>query len=144
MSHTYTANLVHVVFSTKDRANSIPDEQLPRLVAYLESIARAEKVRLVIAGGTTNHLHMLVAVPPARTLADVVQKLKANTSRFMGPRFSWQQGYGAFSVSPSQAKAVIDYIRNQREHHAKWQFEDEFVTLLRKCGIEFDSKYVFG
>lgn len=144
MSHTYASNLVHIVFSTKDRAHSITEEQLPRLVAYLEAVARAEKVRLVTAGGTTNHLHMLVSVPPARALADVVQKLKANTSRFMGVGFSWQRGYGAFSVSPSQAKIVIEYIRKQPEHHAKWRFEDEFVTLLRKCEIDFDSKHVFG
>jgi REP element-mobilizing transposase RayT len=144
MSHTYTANLVHIVFSTKGRANSIPEDQLPRLVTYLESVARAEKIRLVFAGGTTNHLHMLLTVPPARTLADVVQKLKANTSRLMGQSFSWQQGYGASSVSPSQAEVVIEYIRKQPEHHAKWRFEDEFVTLLQRCGIEFDSKYVFG
>ena len=144
MSHTYATNLVHIVFSTKDRTNTISRDDQPRLVAYLESLARAEKVTLIAAGGTANHLHVLVSVPPARTLADVVQKLKANTSRFMGRSFCWQQGYGAFSVSPSHANLVIEYIRHQTEHHAKRNFEDEFVALLRKCGIEFDASYVFG
>lgn len=80
-------------------------------------------------------------------LAQAVRDLKGNSSRMlgeMGQRFAWQEGYGAFSVSHSQRQAVADYIANQEAHHRKWSFEQEFVTLLRKAGVEYDPRYVFG
>jgi len=80
-------------------------------------------------------------------LAQAMRDLKGNSSRMlgeMGQRFSWQEGYGAFSVSHSQRQVVADYIANQAEHHRKWSFEQEFVTLLRKAGVEYDPRFVFG
>ena len=145
MAHTHVANLVHCVFSTKGRVESIPDPK--RLWEYVGGIARQRKILLLAAGGTTDHLHLLIALPPALALAKVVQELKGNTSRWLNEltsRFAWQQGYGAFSVSQSQRKVVIDYIDGQAEHHAKWSFEQEFLALLKKSGIAYDSRYVFG
>lgn len=144
MSHTHAWVLVHCIFSTKQRANLIPDPD--ELCRYLTGVARAKDVTLLAAGGTANHIHLLIAVPPAIPLAKAVQELKGNSSRWLherGVHFAWQEGYGAFSVSQSQKQVVADYIAQQAEHHRKWSFEEEFVTLLRKSGVAYDSRYIF-
>ncbi len=145
MAHTHTSNLVHCVFSTKERRNSIPDP--PRLWQYVGGVARQKNILLLAAGGTTNHLHLLISLPPTLTLSKAVQELKGNASRWLNEQkrgFAWQQGYSAFSVSHSQRQTVIDYIDSQTEHHAKWSFEQEYLTLLKKSGIPYDSRFVFG
>jgi REP element-mobilizing transposase RayT len=144
MAHTYTSNFIHCVFSTKERRPLIPATRTAELHAYLGGIARGEGLLLVAAGGTENHLHLLFALPATCSLAQAVQKLKGSSSRWMGDGFSWQEGYGAFSVSPSQVEVVKEYIQNQEEHHRKRDFEQEFVALLRNCGIAYDERYVFG
>jgi len=147
MSHTYCTNLVHCVFSTKGRADLIPDSVRERLYAYLFGIAKNVGIEILALGGTANHVHVLMAVPAKDCVSDVVRDLKANSSRWMsenGPPFSWQQGFGAFSVSPSQAPTVKQYIRDQIEHHRKRNFEEEFLLLLKKSGVEYDPQYVFG
>jgi len=136
---------VHCVFSTKDRADLIRDPE--RLRQYLTGIARGKNIPLVAAGGTRNHLHVLLALPPAMPLAKAVQDLKGNSSRWLNESssgFAWQRGYGAFSVSESRRQAVIAYIAGQEEHHRKWTFEQEFLTLLRKSRVEVDPRFVFG
>ncbi len=143
--HPLACNLVHCVFSTKNRAPLIPDPE--RLRRYLTGIARRKNIPLIAAGGTENHLHVLLALPPALPLAKAVQDLKGNSSRWLNESirgFAWQRGYGAFSVSESRRQAVIAYIASQEEHHRKWTFEQEFLTLLRKSKISFDPQFVFG
>jgi putative transposase len=144
MAHTYTCNLVHCVFSTKDRASLIPDPE--RLWQYIGGIARQKSIPLLAAGGTANHLHLLISLPPTITLAKAVQELKGNTSRWLNEtaRFAWQEGYGAFSVSELQRKTVVEYIDRQAEHHAKWSFEQEFLALLKKSGLPYDPRFVLG
>jgi putative transposase len=144
MAHSYANNFIHRVFSTKDRRSLIPVARTAELYAYLGGIARGEGFSLIAAGGTENHVHLLFVLPASYTLAQAVQKLKGSSSRWMGKGFSWQEGYGAFSVSPSQIPVVTKYIQNQEEHHRKRDFEQEFVALLRNCGIEYDERYVFG
>jgi REP element-mobilizing transposase RayT len=114
------------------------------LYAYLGGIARGEGFSLISAGGTSNHVHLLFTLPASASLAHAVQKLKGSSSHWMGAGFSWQEGYGAFSVSPSQVAVVRGYIQNQEEHHLKRNFEQEFIALLRHCGIEYDERFVFG
>jgi REP element-mobilizing transposase RayT len=146
MSHTHAANFVHCVFSTKERCDLIPFESQERLWAYLIGIADNLRFKILAAGGTCNHVHLLIGLPPALTLAEVVQKLKANSSRWMGEsgaRFEWQKGYGAFSVSPSLVPTVQAYIRNQKEHHRKRSFEEEFRALLDKSGVAYDAERLF-
>ena len=102
---------------------------------------------LLGAGGIANHLHLLMSLPPTVTLAKAVQEIKGNTSRWLnevGSGFAWQEGYGAFSVSQPQRKKVIDYIDGQTEHHKKWSFEQEFLALLKKSGIPYDERFVWG
>jgi len=123
----------------------IPDAEA--LWRYLAVVALDNKINLFAAGGTSNHVHLLLRVPPILPLSKAVQELKASSSRWLhehGYRFAWQEGYGAFSVSQSQRQTVVDYIAQQAEHHRKWSFEDEFMTLLRKSGVEYDPRFVFG
>lgn len=147
MSHTYAQNVVHVVFSTKDRRKVIDREFRPQLWAYVAGICRNLDIYVHSIGGTEDHIHILVQVPPALTLSKAVATIKANSSRWAsekGRKFVWQQGYGAFSVSASVIPVVVRYIQNQEEHHKKMDFETEFVALLKKHGVEFDPKYVLG
>jgi putative transposase len=103
LSHTHAANLLHCVFGTKERRAQIPAELQKQLYAYLTGIADNLDFKILAAGGTSNHDHLLIGLPPVLTLAEVVRKLKANSSRRLGEngvQFEWQKGYGAFSVSP--------------------------------------------
>jgi len=114
---------------------------------YFVGIGKGHGITVLSAGGTSNHAHVLIALPAMVPLAKAVQVLKANSSRWLGEHgfeFSWQEGYGAFSVSASQAEAVRHYIERQAEHHAKHSFEDEFVSLLRKSRVAYDAQFVFG
>ena len=147
MAHSYSSTLSHCVFSTKDRRNAIAKEWQPRLWAYLAGICKNHEMIALSVGGTENHVHILFHVPPILALAKAVALLKANSSKWMGEhgiKFSWQEGYGAFSVSSSNLDQVTRYIQNQEAHHRKTSFEDEFRALLQKHGVEYDSKYVFG
>jgi len=145
LMHTLAANLVHCVFSTKDRGDLIREPE--RTWQYIAGIARTKKIPLIAIGGTSNHVHLLLALPPSMCLAKVVQDLKGNSSRWLNElpqSFAWQRGYGAFSVSKSRRQAVIDYIDGQETHHRKWSFEQEFLTHLRNSKIAFDPHYVFA
>jgi putative transposase len=147
MAHTYPNVLVHCVFGTKGRRDSIPKELLERLGRYFVGIGKNHDIPVLSVGGTLNHVHLLIALPTTITLAKAIQVLKANSSRWIGTHgidFAWQEGYGAFSVSASNLGAVKLYIEHQREHHAKHSFEDEFVSLLRKSGVPYDPKFVLG
>jgi REP element-mobilizing transposase RayT len=144
MAHTYASNFIHCVFSTKDRRPLIPASRAAELYAYLVGIARGEGFSLIAVGGTANHIHLLFVLPASCPLSQAVQKLKGSSSRWMGQGFAWQEGYGAFSVSPSQVAVVKGYIQSQEEHHRKRNFEEEYVVLLRHCGIEYDERHVFG
>jgi putative transposase len=147
MAHTYPNVLVHCVFSTKYRRDSIPSELVERLGPYFVGIGKNHEIPVLSVGGTTNHVHLLTALPATIALAKAVQLLKANSSRWIGEHgveFAWQEGYGAFSVSASNLTAVKRYIEHQAEHHAKHSFEDEFVSLLRKSGVPYDPKFVLG
>jgi putative transposase len=145
MPHALTNNLIHCVFSTKDRAGLISDP--PHLCKYIGGVAREKNIPLIIAGGTNNHIHVLIALPAVIPLSQAVRDLKGNSSRWMnehGASFAWQEGYGAFSVSASNKKTVIEYIANQPRHHEKRSFEEEFRTLLDRSGVAYDPKYIFG
>ena len=147
MAHTFSRNHVHVVFSTKDRRQTIAKSVQPRLWAYLAGICKNYDMIALAVGGTENHVHMLLHLPAKLALAKPVLLLKANSSKWMGEQgkeFSWQEGYGAFSVSSSNLDQVIRYIQNQEAHHRKTSFEEEFRAFLRRHGVDYDPKYIFG
>jgi REP-associated tyrosine transposase len=145
MSHTYASNLVHCVFSTAGRKDLIRDPE--RLRQYISGIARQKGIPLIAIGGTANHLHLLIALPPTMALSKAIQEVKGNSSKWLNELergFAWQSGYGAFGVSESRRQATIDYVLGQEEHHRKWTFEQEFITLLEKSRVPYDPKFVFG
>jgi REP element-mobilizing transposase RayT len=146
MPHTYSENTLHVVFSTKDRRASMSVEFQPMMWAYAAGVCRSLGIVALAIGGTDNHMHLLVQIPPSLPVAKVVSTIKSNTSRWAGEhvkRFAWQRGYGAFSVSHSVIPAVVRYIQNQKAHHQKVDFETEFAGFLKTHEIKFDPKFAF-
>lgn len=144
MAHTYASNFIHCIFSTKERRPTLAASRISDLYAYLGGISRSEGFTLIAAGGTANHVHLLIILPATMNLATAIQKLKGSSSRWMGTGFAWQEGYAAFSVSPSQVATVKKYIANQEVHHRKRSFEEEFTEILLKCGVEYDPRFVLG
>lgn len=147
MAHT---NLrVHLIWSTKDRKPLIADEFQEELYAYIGGILRKRKHSLLAAGGVEDHIHLLVSMHPAQPISDCVRDIKSNSSVWVHEHltnlksFQWQTKYGAFSVSESSVDSVKAYVANQKEHHKKLTFHEEFMAILRKHGIQFDPRYVF-
>ena len=146
LAHSFARVTIHIVFATKRRKNLIAENKLQELFAYIIGIARNIGIPLLAVGGMPNHVHILIGLPSTMTYSDAISKIKANSSRFMkktNRNFAWQQGYGAFAVSMSQVDTVVRYIRNQAEHHKRRSFEEEFVLLLKKAGIEYDPATIF-
>jgi putative transposase len=147
MPHTYTNLLYHIVFSTKDRFPFINAESKPRLYEYIGGIIRGLGGISLEISGVNDHVHLLVKLKPTIAVARFLQDLKPNTTnwakRYILPKFEWQDGYGAFSVSESQVEAVRKYIQNQEIHHRKFDFDEEIKMLLRKSGVGFDEKYLW-
>ncbi len=138
--HTFISNRVHIVFGTKGRLPMIPDIQLRRLWAYISGIIKNLGAKTYAVGGTKDHVHIFLGLPATMNLAETVQKIKANSSRWMHDEagvkfFSWQEGYAAFSVSMSHSDATIAYIDQQTEHHKKRNYSAEMETLIAKFGF---------
>jgi putative transposase len=148
MPHTYVSDLVHCVFSTKNRRNLIKPEIQPDLWAFLGGVANKNGFKALIVGGTQNHVHVLLSLPATMPLAKAMQLIKGASSHWMNEyharNFAWQQGYGAFTVGISQKADTIAYIRSQPEHHRKRSFEDEFIAFLKKHNVDYDPRYVLG
>ena len=150
MPGTFTRLLYHILFSTKRRANLIPTDLQPRLYDYLGGIVRAERGTAHEIGGVADHVHLLIQWRTDETLATLMRRLKANSSRWLHAEFptmgafAWQEGYTAFTVSPSQSEAVQQYIRNQPSHHQHRDFVEELRALLDAHGIEYDERYLAG
>jgi putative transposase len=149
MGHTYTSTLMHCVFSTKDRRNLILEEIQPKLWAYIGGIARQHGMKTLAVGGTGNHAHVLLSLPPVMPLAKAVQQIKGLSSKWLREhcgqtRFAWQEGYGAFSIGATQVNAATAYIHRQQEHHRKRDFQAEFLLFLKKNRMEYDPHYVWG
>jgi len=139
MSHSLCRSLFHIVFSTKERRNLIPRVSLDATWAYMAGIARNHQLSVIAAGGTQNHVHLFLELPPDVTLSDAVRVVKCNSSRWLRQSvrlFAWQEGYAAFSVSPSNAGGVLRYVEHQAEHHARYSFDDELRAMMRAAGIE--------
>ena len=115
--------------------------------AYAAGICKNHGIFVHAIGGMDDHIHLLIQIPPSLSVSKTILAIKSNSSRWandQGTKFAWQQGYAAFSVSSSNVPAVVKYIRNQESHHRKMSFDEEFVALLEKHGVEFDPKFVFG
>lgn len=141
--------LLHVVFSTKYRFKCISEKSSDDLYGYIGGTIKEHDATLIAAGGIEDHVHLLTKISPKYAISSTIQLLKANSSRWinengkLNAKFSWQRGYGAFSVSESMAETVRRYIDCQREHHQRRSFEDEYLELLHRHNIEFDPRFVF-
>jgi putative transposase len=150
MSHTYSSLRIHVIFSTKQRKRCLSQDLQPKLWAYIAGIARNHKFEAIKIGGADDHCHALILLPASLPLFKAVQALKGCSSKWLnetgtvGINFAWQEGYGAFSVSASQTTGVVEYISNQPEHHKKRNYEEEFLELLKRYGIDYDPAHVLG
>ncbi len=149
MGHTFTRLLTHVIFSTDGRRPTIHESIRNDLHAYFGGIIREIGGTAIIIGGIADHLHALLQLGADKNVADVLRVAKTNSSRCVHEKwperrdFGWQRGYGAFTVSASNADAVIRYIAGQDEHHRKMSFDEEFLALLRKHNVPFDPEHVF-
>jgi REP element-mobilizing transposase RayT len=147
MAQSLAFLLVHIIFSTKNRAPVLEEALLPELFAYLATVARNDGSECYRVGGVADHVHLAVRLGRTSNVSGLVKELKSASSQWVKGRgvagFSWQRGYGAFSVGPPDLNALIGYIDAQKEHHAKQDFQEEFRAFLRKCGVEFDERYVW-
>ena len=141
--------LAHIVFSTKKRADLIAPEIESGLFGYIHGIVANNGAKLIIANGTANHVHLLVSLPKKIDLPELIGDIKRDSSSWIKEQdarlanFYWQKGYGAFSVGQSQVETVVNYIKRQKEHHAKQDFQQEFRSFLQQCEIEYDERYVW-
>ena len=149
MAHTYANLLTHVIFSTKDREPLIAPNLKPDLLAYLGGIVRELQGKAVAANSMPDHVHMLLYLPPGVAIAEALRIVKTNSSRWVHRTrsrhrgFGWQTGYGAFSVSQSNAASVVEYIREQEMHHRRMTFQEELITFLKKNGVAYDERYIW-
>jgi putative transposase len=148
-SMSYVSAHFHCVFSTKERRPFITPELRDRLWPFLGGIARQNKMKAVEIGGMPDHVHLLISLPSTMTIAKAMQLIKGGSSKWVHETFtnqrtfSWQEEYGAFSVSMSQMDKTIAYIRGQAEHHRKFTFQEKFLQLLKKHALEYDERYLW-
>jgi REP element-mobilizing transposase RayT len=147
VAHTASNLVLHLIFSTKARQPLIAPEIRSDLFGYLGGIIREMKGTAFIINGTADHVHMLIRIRPAHSVAEIARVVKANSSRWAREKgnrdFAWQTGYGAFSVSESHVQAVSRYIATQEEHHKKRTFQQEYVAFLEKNKIAYDERYIW-
>ena len=149
MPNTYTQIHIQVVFAVQNRDCIISTQWKDELYKYMTGIVQKNNHKLLGINGMPDHIHMLIGLRPTQSVSDLMQDIKGSSSKwindkgFLRSRFSWQEGYGAFSYSKSELTRVLTYIENQESHHAKKDFYTEYIQLLQVHGIEFDEQYVF-
>jgi putative transposase len=148
MSQSFVQIYVHIVFHTKDNVKMIREDIETELFSYLGGILKNNKSTPLQIGGTSDHVHILCTLPKTMTPADLVEEIKKSSSKWIKTKgahyknFYWQDGYGGFSVSSSGVEPVKRYILNQKKHHEKVSFIDEYKTLLEEYGIPFEDRYL--
>ena len=149
MANTYSQLYVQIVFAVKHRQNFIREPFREELQQYISGIITAKKQKLYAIYCMPDHTHLLVSMKPDLAVSDLVRDIKANSSWFIkeqghvNNRFSWQEGFGAFSYSKSQADAVVQYILHQPQHHQKKTFRTEYLEFMAKFGVDYDDRYLF-
>jgi len=150
MANTYSSLHYHLIFSTKNREPWLVPDMEQRIWEFIGGIARAHRMTALQVGGIEDHIHALVTAPPTIAPFQIAQYLKADSSKWIHEEFPtlrnfwWQDGYGAFTVSKSNIPKVIKYIQNQREHHRKRTFQEEYLEFLRENGVDYDERYLWG
>ncbi|MDA3927324.1 MAG: IS200/IS605 family transposase [Prolixibacteraceae bacterium] len=149
MANTYTQLNVHIVFAVKGRANILTSNFRNTLFEYITGILKNLEQYPLSVNGYKDHVHCFFELNPNSSVADIAGKVKANSSKWINKNkfvlghFEWQRGYGGFTYSKSQRNTVINYIKNQEQHHSTKSFKEEYFELLKKFEIEFENKYIF-
>lgn len=149
MAGTFSQLYVQVVFAVKGRENLIRKEFRTEIFEYIAGIIRGKNQKPIIVNGVGDHVHLFVGLRPSMSISDLVRDVKNNSSNFINSKkyvagkFSWQEGYGAFSYSQSQIDSVFNYIKNQESHHQKRTFREEYLDMLEKFKVSYDEKYLF-
>lgn len=149
MPGTFSQIYIQIVFAVKDRESLIHPDLEERLYQYITGIVRGKEQKMLAINGTPNHIHFFIGMKPSCCLSDLVREIKKSSNDFIKEnklskfKFNWQEGYGVFSYSHSQIDTVIKYIMNQKEHHRKLTFKEEYIDFLKKFEIEHDEKYLF-
>lgn len=149
MAGTFSQIYIQVVFAVKGRENLISEQWQSELHKYISGIIKAKEQKPIIVNGVDDHIHCFIGLKPAMAISDLVRDIKNNSSKFINERkfvkgkFQWQEGYGAFSYSHSQIEQVYNYILNQKEHHKKRTFKEEYIDFLNKFEIEHKPEYLF-
>jgi putative transposase len=148
LSNSYTQNYIQFIFSTKRREKILNEKYNEELHKYIYIIAKDRKCKIYAINNVEDHMHILVSLNPTYSISKFIKELKSLASKFINEKgwyntkFFWQEGYGAFSYSQSQVNTVIKYINNQKEHHHKKSFKEEYIEFLEKFQIEYDEKYI--
>lgn len=149
MPNTYTQIHIHIIFAVKNRNAVIYPNWKDSLHQYITGIIQHNEHKVLQINSMPDHIHILIGLRPVQSLSSLVQNVKSESSKFINNerlcqfKFEWQEGYGAFSCSRQDLPSIIKYIQNQKEHHKKLSFREEYVDFLQSSGIEFDSKYIF-
>jgi len=149
MANTYTQIYIQTVFAVKGRKNLISKEWNDELYKYIAGIVRENKQKLYIVNGMPDHIHILLSLSPTINISDLVRDIKAGSSgwinkrNFVKEKFRWQEGFGAFSYGNSQLSRVVNYIKNQEQHHKAKTFREEYMQFLEKFNVEYDNQYLF-
>ncbi len=149
MGNTYTQINIHAIFVVKGRENIITSKFNEKLYQYIHGILKNQEIYPLAVNGYRDHIHIFFEMNPSLALSDILRTVKTNSSKwineqkFVPGKFSWQEGYAAFSYSRSQRNNVIQYIINQKDHHSKKSFREEYLELLKKFDISFDDRYIF-
>jgi putative transposase len=149
MPGTFSQIYIQYVFAVKGRENSILPSFQAELYKYISGIITNKEQKALAVNGMSDHVHVLVGLKPSMRISDLVRDIKNNSTNFINEnkflkhKFSWQEGYGVFSYSQSGFGKVIEYIKNQKEHHKKKTFRQEYMTFLKKFDIPFEDKYLF-
>ncbi|TRX31873.1 IS200/IS605 family transposase [Flavobacterium sp. ZT3R18] len=149
MSGTFSQVYIQVVFAVKGRQNLLQKPWRDEVFKYMAGIIKGKNQKSIIVNGVEDHVHLFIGLKPSMSISDLIRDVKNNTTNFINEqkfiqgKFSWQEGYGAFSYSHSQIDSVYQYIFNQEEHHHKKTFKEEYLDFLKKFEIEYDEKYLF-
>ncbi len=149
MANTYTQIYIHIVFAVKGRACIIPKSRSEELFKYITGIVRRRGQKMLAINGMPDHIHIFIGMEPSVSISDLVRDIKAGSSNFVNEhrlvqgKFSWQEGFGAFSHSKHEVDRIIRYVRNQQEHHRVKSFREEYVALLTEFAVEHDMRYLF-
>ena len=149
MPNTFSQIYSQVVFAVLGRQNMVQSSFEEKLYKYIAGIVTGKGQKSLAVNGMPDHIHILIGLKPAMCIADLVRDIKNNSANFINKnnwlrnKFSWQEGYGAFSYSESNYGNVINYIKNQKEHHKKQTFRQEYISFLKKFNVPFDEKYLF-